>query len=77
MLKHFSLAYLRPKTLHNFGYYYFLFINFGLTNLIGEKLVLHGFYKPHSIKAVLQKLIYAFILAIEEAPRKWDEVILM
>ena len=52
------------------------FINFvlfaisGLTNLTWEKLVLLGFSKPHTIKATLQNLIYAFILNKEKSLKR-------
>ena len=41
------------------------------------KLVLHGFYKPHTFKAALQNLVYSFILTIEKRLRRQDEVINM
>ena len=43
-----------------------LFSNFGLSNLVGGKLVLHVFYKPHTLKAELENLIYVFIFTVEK-----------
>ena len=58
-----------PKIDINFSINFVLFINSGLTNFAGEKLVQNGFYKPHAIKATLQNLIYVFILTTEKRPR--------
>ena len=47
-----------------------LFIDSGLTNYAVGKLVLHGFYKPHTIKASLKNLIFVLILTIEQRLRR-------